>query len=74
LFDGLLPRSGDLKLKFWDTTTPAIWGKGRPVKGKEKPANGSLKYGNWADYALARLKRDRPELADVSSVSPFLRP
>lgn len=39
--------------------------KGRPKKGEEKSANGTLKRGtNKKDQTLARLKRDHPEIAE----------
>jgi len=47
-----------------DPDTAVILGKhGRPKKGKEKPDDISFSYGTSATYLLARLDRDRPDLA-----------
>ncbi len=38
---------------------------GRPKKGEEKKvANGKFNGGNQTTYTVARLRRDRPELAE----------
>jgi hypothetical protein len=47
-----------------DPDTAVILGKhGRPKKGKEKPDDISFSYGTSATCLLARLDRDRPDLA-----------
>jgi len=40
--------------------------QGRPKNGEEKPVNNRFVYGSTnAPYLLARLKRDRPDLAEL---------